>query len=354
LARATDGTKAHPPSPLHVNVTVPSHSRTRSISTPFSPVLPSPLASSYPSHPQSPALSPRKYAFPTLPPEPEDTVNTNGQHSRRHSRLHSRNLSIFFPRPGSLPHTPIAEDGAKDLDIADGAAPTSTIPSAGSSVSVGPSRQLGAGFTFGARPPGGSPGLAPNTPSSAGPRRGHHHKHSLSHNFFSFLEPGNQIADLHTQPTPVPVSPWTPMSAFPQSAAPSTSSFSRDSIVDEQEHHTHAQNHADTHTDNHTHDYSLKSTAHPYHNDAPSPISRIALVCAIAQFVLGSWLWVTGQQIGSLSCTGLGYWVVFDAFGVAISKVVPGYISASEESVRDRQRRPYGCVRLSVCLHEMC
>ncbi|OBZ78830.1 hypothetical protein A0H81_00365 [Grifola frondosa] len=84
--------------------------------------------------------------------------------------------------------------------------------------------------------------------SGATLRRRHHHKHSLSYNFFSFLE----LRDLHT---PVPLSPWAPISSF-----------------------SHRR------------------------------------------------LWVAGEQVGSLACTGLGYWV-FDVFGVALGHVLLGYLA---------------------------
>ena len=54
-------------------------------------------------------------------------------------------------------------------------------------------------------------------------------------------------------------------------------------------------------------------------------------------------MWVVGQQIGALSCTGLGYWVVFDAMGVAVSRVVPGWL-AMRSDAKTKVRRPYGCV----------
>ena len=69
-----------------------------------------------------------------------------------------------------------------------------------------------------------------------------------------------------------------------------------------------------------------------------------AAAASIVQFVLGAYLWVCGQQIGSLSCTGLGYWVVFDSFGVAFGEVVPQWLASGYNGVRDRLRRPYGCV----------
>lgn len=75
-----------------------------------------------------------------------------------------------------------------------------------------------------------------------------------------------------------------------------------------------------------------------------------AAAASIAQFVLGAYLWVCGQQVGSLSCTGLGYWVVFDSFGVAFSEVVPPWLASGYNGVRDRLRRPYGNRRLETVL----
>ena len=62
-----------------------------------------------------------------------------------------------------------------------------------------------------------------------------------------------------------------------------------------------------------------------------------ARAVAAGQFVLGASLWVSGQQIGSLACTGLGYWVVFDAFGVGLRWVLPAWLAGS-----GGVRRPYG------------
>ncbi|KAF8147262.1 hypothetical protein B0H34DRAFT_343292 [Crassisporium funariophilum] len=173
-----------------------------------------------------------------------------------------------------------------------------------------------------------------NSSASSASRRGHHHKHSLSHNFFSFLEPGigpllSNDDELHSQPTPVPVSPWTPMSGFPpDSAAPSNTAFSMPK-----------NGHAEAH--------------HRPHHSEPEPISTGAIAVTIAQFVLGASLWVTGQQVGSLSCTGLGYWVVFDSLGVALSKVVPGWLASDSnagvaEKEKERIRRPYGTGRVET------
>lgn len=232
-----------PGSPLRPSFSVPlqphvnGHSRTRSISTPFSP-LPSPLSSSFPTSPLSPTTSyiPPSVSISPSTPDASQTGNEMLKGGRRHSRLHSRNLSFFFPRPGSNPQGTINEDDAQELEVpVDVEAPL--IPSAGSNINFPGSRSprpsltpLGQGFTFGARPPssqGHSPELltAPHSGSSSSSslRRGHHHKHSLSHNFFSFLEPGstpplNREESLRIQTISKPLSPWDSVSALPASS----------------------------------------------------------------------------------------------------------------------------------------
>lgn len=331
----------HPPnSPFRPSSSVPlqpyhanGHSRTRSISTPFSPTLPSPL--SFPTSPPSPTMFPISYSAPDAPRLGNELLKS----PRRHTRLHSRNLSFFFPRPGSIPHSTIDEDGVQELEVpVDVEAPL--ILSAESNIRFPGSRgarqsltPLGQNFTFGARPPS-SQGLTPelmtaphsaSSTSSSASRRGHHHKHSVSHNFFSFLEPGslNHDEELHIQPTSRPLSPWGSGSALPASAASSKSE-------------------SDVSTSNNY------LTSHERHHDVePEQFSYSAAAASLVQFVLGAWLWVSGQQVGSISCTGLGYWVVFDSFGVALAKVIPGWLSRSSnasfaEKKRTSIRRSYG------------
>ena len=338
------------------------HSRTRSISA-YAPPSPSPLSSSFPA---SATANEPLVSFPTTP-EPPITPSAS---TRRHNRIHSRNISVFFPRPGSLPHSTITEDQASTYTEAQ--APVTDIPSAGSSVSwrsgrrassakhqhQPPTSPLGAGFTFGGRPrraaendddggdenglPTPPPMIAPSlsSPSSStssstvSSRKGHHHKHSLSHNFFSFLEPGGgqdfvgsssegedlvgrgvteRRSGLHTQPTPVPMSPWTMTTG--QKTKPSPTS----SPVDTDSRHS-----------------SL-------FDDERRVVKDGASIVGMAQFVIGAALWVVGQQVGSLACTGLGYWVVFDAVGVGIGRVFPSWLA--KQGKKDKKiRRPYGCV----------
>ncbi|KAH9045959.1 hypothetical protein EDB84DRAFT_1468711 [Lactarius hengduanensis] len=348
--RPTFSTPAH----LHIH----GGSRTRSISSgPFTPTSPSPLSMSFPSRDaHSSASASNAVPFPssaTLPefpqsrrahvhtrtssytqlsssnsePPPPPSVST---HSRRHSRLHSRNLSIFFPRPGSLPHSAIAEDGTQELEIEPRTDSGVQMPSASPTLSR-PQKRLGEGFTFGARPPpahNGNASIDEQPPLPRAERRGHHHKHSLSHNFFSFLEPGSTgRGDLTSQPTPTPVSPWASISPFPTGA--STIAFPR----------------APSKSPSPVSSRSDTSTSPFFHmqND-PLPIDAIA--ASLAQFTLGAWLWITGQGVGSLACTGLGYWVVFDAIGVAVSKILPAYLRRPTQNASIR--RPFGTRRLET------
>jgi hypothetical protein len=147
--------------------------------------------------------------------------------------MRCRNLSVFCPRSSPLYPSAIFEDGSQRLNVEEEAP---LIPSAGSSVSMpgsgsrtrnsarAPITPLGQGFTFGEKPPSNYPTpelmTAPRFASSTTSKRGDHHKHSLSHHFFSLLAPGAggplvHMDDLHTQPTLIPVSPWGPISAFP-------------------------------------------------------------------------------------------------------------------------------------------
>ena len=323
-----------PGSPFRPSFSVPlqpyvnGNSRTRSISTPFSP-LPSPLSASFPASPSSPTTSyiPPNVSISHSAPYTSPEGNELSKGGRRHTRLHSRNLSFFFSRPGSNPQGTINE--AQELEVpVDVEAPL--MASAGSNINFPGSRSprpsltpLGQGFTFGARPPS-SPGLTPNlltappSGSSTSLRRGHHHKHSLSHNFFSFLEPGSTPPLNRDQPISRPLSPWDSVPSLPASPR------------------------LDTPIPNNTH-----VNVEQQRDMVPGKISYNAVAVSAIQFVLGAWLWVSGQQVGSISCTGLGYWVVFDSFGVALSKVMPGWLSCSSnagfaEKEKEKIRRPFG------------
>lgn len=310
LAQSSSANGFGPPSPLCTSFPR-SHARTLSSSgapTFRTPIMSPSLHGSFPT--RSNSLTLQEEASSSAgngPPSPQATRRHD------HRRIHSRNLSLFFPRPGSLPASSIAEDGAQEIEYNE--APVSTIPSGNSGPAIrlhnppGP-KKLGEGFTFGGRTISTSSTGSSSDGASVN-RRGHHHKHSLSHNFFSFLEPGFQ---LQSPPSHPPGSPWNPISPIPSTAAPSSASFIQN------------------------------GSTIPLANGPPS-IPKDILALSVVQFVLGASLWVSGQQNGSLACTGLGYWVVFDAFGVALEQVIPAYLAT--DSMKAEIRRPYGYVVFS-------
>ncbi|KAG1744856.1 hypothetical protein EDB19DRAFT_1632561 [Suillus lakei] len=276
-----------------------SHTRVRSISSgPFVPPVSSPLANTFhvPLHPFEPG-------------QVDDTAEGVRGHGRRHSRMHSRNLSIFFPRP----HATISEDLPSDVESAPNNNTQSQIDlhipaSQSEPLQIGHDRT--ASFSFGSSgtmPKSNSTGAVP---AGVTTRRGHHHKHSLSHNFFSFLDPSRQsqpeakAEELHTAPTPAPMSPWSPVSNVQGRESASSSN------VD-----------LTTGTSSRSSSASPAPSPPPYHTQFSLNLSKdgnFARFASVLQFCLGGLVWTRGQSIGSLACTGLGYWVVFDAFGIAV------------------------------------
>ena len=139
----------------------------------------------------------KQYAMPTsfVPPNVSISLSApdapqmgseklNG--GRRHTRLHSRNLSFFFPRPGTNPRVTINEDDddAQELEVpVDVEAPL--IPSAGSNINFPGSRSPRPPLTplgqVGGRPPSSSSqGLTPDL-MTAGPHSGSSRTSSRPH-----------------------------------------------------------------------------------------------------------------------------------------------------------------------------
>ncbi|KAH9810624.1 hypothetical protein DFH28DRAFT_491938 [Melampsora americana] len=106
------------------------------------------------------------------------TSPNDQHHHRRHSRVHSRNLSVFFPRPNqertNESHSPSLIDSNPstptqviEIPIRD----QSNLNSSDQTPSTSSS------FNF----------KSPTTHSQTKGRRGHHHRHSLSHKFSLFI-----------------------------------------------------------------------------------------------------------------------------------------------------------------------
>ncbi|EIW69877.1 hypothetical protein TREMEDRAFT_68343 [Tremella mesenterica DSM 1558] len=225
--------------------------------------------------------------------------------------LHARNLSLFFPQPGKAP-VPQTEGNGHTLIASPEQAGESLIPDA-----TGLSRdRFGGqgGWSFGQ----GAAGpllVSPDVKHSK--RRGHHHKHSLSHNFFSFLDPTvtnpalaqssstpsvSTVSPAHDRPQPVPM-PLLHTTATSNSTLSPLPPSKRD-------HHAH-----------------------------------LLFSFALLEFLIGAGLWVEGQMSGWRCLAGVGYLVVFDALGVAIRMVRDG-----EEGWRS-VRKPYGNARLTSLLY---
>lgn len=246
----------------------------------------------------TPAMVPAHHASHSHGSAPLPSPTLVRKASQPHMRIHSRNLSVFFPRPGAPPPAIAEDDGTQETSASESV----LIPSGSDSKKR---EVLGAGFTFGGgKPP---PGAVPlpalpsshsrSTPSTS-KRRGHHHKHSLSHNFFSFMEPSSSQSHSARSASVTRVSitasdaPWVP--------APEPSSESSSPEIPH---------------------YRTGSTSPRLSRVTLAPQlapSTKALGFAVVQFVIGACVWAGGQRGGALSCTGLGYWIIFDALGVGI------------------------------------
>ncbi|BGP50013.1 hypothetical protein JCM10450v2_005921 [Rhodotorula kratochvilovae] len=229
-------------------------------------------------------------------------------HARQHSRIHERNLSAFFPRPGQT-----AQGYGGTFDD-----PHAATPFAPGVADVPSGRAM-------------SPGAADPFATPPKTRRGHHHRHSISHNLFPSLDsPGANS---------------TPGSVFsPSKPAPTRT-------VEEQ----------------------LPAPTASFRQrwgHLPLPLrlalfaslhipltARALLALALAQVAVGATLWVQGQAGESLAVTGLGYLVVFDGIG-ALSSVLLEREGALETtlqalgSTKDMSiRRPFGPSRLVTLSH---
>ncbi|AFR92968.2 hypothetical protein C343_00854 [Cryptococcus neoformans C23] len=226
--------------------------------------------------------------------------------------IHSRNLSLFFPQPGStLPPKSTSPGLIPSPEFGE----TTLIPSSDSSNE----KKVfgGAGnWSFGqARPEaGGSAGLlTPDVKRSK--RRGHHHKHSLSHNFFSFLDPtqtnpalSSNKSSARASPNPDATPASVPMPRLPSSATIQTLSPLPSSKLDH--------------------------------------YSRFLLSFAFLEFIIGAGLWIEGQMSGWRCLAGVGYLVVFDAMGVAVSMV-----GRKEGAGWSSIRKPFGPSRFISLLY---
>lgn len=289
--------------------------------------------------------------------------------------IHARNLSIFFPEPGK-------DYTSEELEIQQRHEQTRRrAQRSTASISYEPDHQRvdhskpGAanGFSFGRpstqTPNGGhlspslmlaptSPGLGrgpPRSPSigsasSLAPpistqqpvgRRGHHHRHSLSHNFFDVGQnrgdhpSGQGVHTIPIQPdqsethegaalnhrldTPKPVSSAFITGAPPVDLFTSSSSSSSLPILP-----------TPTGTKRSS-QYSMFSLGLQ---------SQCRFLFGLFEMALGMSLWVHGQSGSGLAVSGLGYFVVFDALGVLLG--VWEKMSSFGSGILSSSKLPFG------------
>ncbi|KAG8895661.1 hypothetical protein FRB99_000392, partial [Tulasnella sp. 403] len=303
------------------------HSRSQSgaISPRQSLVLPIPGPSSPtpPPPPKSPRLSAPTSPLLTFSDSPDGSASVFDD--RRHSRIHSRNLSIFFPRPGDGPQVAsVTDDGAQEIEYSGDSQITSeTLVFSSNSDGMNKRSSLSANFQFGGKNPYGGAPMSPR-PSNVPKRRGHHHKHSVSHNFFSFMEPTSTYSTAPNQPSTLSTSSTPFTQTLP---TPTTTHFPSSAV----QHH---------YVDPTPGTSTATTIAKPRSKSISASPVMTAKLFAVFQFILGAWTWVEGQRQGSLACTGLGYWVVFDAIGIWL-----GFLGEQMRREPTSLRRPYGSRR---------
>ncbi|KAG8872361.1 hypothetical protein FRB97_007704 [Tulasnella sp. 331] len=300
--------------------------------------------------PSSPLFPVNEDCSPNGFPGTSTNLSTPPDSSHRHSRIHSRNLSIFFPRPGdgspNNEDTIAEDDDGQEIEYDDerqngNDIPDILIPTSSGSSDANSRGAMSKGFSFGTKDPNGMAPVSPRLINSNKPkRRGHHHKHSLSHNFFSFMDPTSSIIPQNynsPQQSASGLYVSTPNLSPVQNGdvrilpTPSTTHFP----ASKTQHHF-----VDPTPGSSVSTITAKTTTKG--TVTAGVLGRAKLFAAI-QFVLGAWLWAEGQRQGTLACTGLGYWIVFDAAGV--------WLQAWGRELRRRPRstrQPYGSRRVET------
>ncbi|GAC94221.1 hypothetical protein PHSY_001792 [Pseudozyma hubeiensis SY62] len=304
------------------------------------------------------------------------TLAERREHSRRHSHVHSRNLSVFFPRPGT--EAEAEADAAKAREQFEHGADTAAASTSYATGTMGSDAKVHRRGGSGNRPqitvstdtatlsPRSASFAAltanqqrssnsrletPNqlgsdlSPSPTKSRRGHHHRHSVAM-LDSGLSPVTSMHNGHAM----------------ERSTSSTSYFSETSHAAPfdatHDHHSHDHSHS------HGHGHQVKRSLHARTVSALGHIpqaSRPLLLFGISHFGLGAGLWMAGQEADSLSATGLGYLVVFDAMGI-LSSAISDWALEWEQHASDLRRRrgkpegatmkrPYGMHRVSTLLH---
>ncbi|CAO1636555.1 unnamed protein product [Parajaminaea phylloscopi] len=274
------------------------------------------------------------------------------EHSRKHSRVHSRNLSVFFPQPGSE-----AEREQDQHRVVQGLQMAGQ-PSALGETPTRPhivldSSHATIGHLSGLQPPSASDEGSALSPSPTKSRRGHHSKHSVSHNLHSHSARTHH--DMLRDPSAdslysseVGALTSVGLNRTSSSASHSASIHSHSHGNDHHhDHHHHAPHH------HHAHSAQPATGSFIASIPAPPPALLPPMLYSLAHFLLGSSLWVSGQANDLVSVTGLGYLVVFDSLG-CLNEVLAQWISHNKRSADgkvDRLGTSYSSHRVSTLLN---
>ncbi|GMK54893.1 hypothetical protein CspeluHIS016_0114790 [Cutaneotrichosporon spelunceum] len=239
-----------------------------------------------------------------MPPSPSDNSTRTPDKTMRvfeptpQHGLHARNLSAYFPHPGMPARAP---------------SPTPVQPAGDSVIPDADKSAFGAGADYSA-PPAEESTERPRTSK----RRGHHHRHSLSHNFFSFLDPTQTNAQTSHSPLENASSPTIPITLNLADDKPQPVSMDV---------------------------ASSPATLSPMSSGKKDPQAQVLTSFAVIEAVLGIGLWVEGQMSGWRCLTAAGYLVVFDAMGMGVT------LFARTDRLGWRSlRRPYGSSRVTSLL----
>ncbi|OCF34448.1 hypothetical protein I316_03962 [Kwoniella heveanensis BCC8398] len=265
------------------------------------------------SGPQSSASWGRKSSLDVPSPLGPRTNEKKSEPTPQHG-LHARNLSLYFPQPGS---STLPKPNGSPMLMESPVQPNETLmPSAGGDRNV----FGGTGnWSFGQSLIDKEDGIQTPEGVKRSKRRGHHHKHSLSHNFFSFLDPTQTNPNLAASPSPHPApSPGpeaTPAPVPMPRLAPTTIN-------------------------------AASPTLSPLPPSKSDHRGQFLLSFAVLEFLIGAGLWIEGQMSGWRCLAGVGYLVVFDAMGVAVEMV-----ARAEGQGWSSVRRPYGPSRYISLLY---
>ncbi|MBW0508412.1 hypothetical protein O181_048127 [Austropuccinia psidii MF-1] len=287
-------------------------------------------------------------------------------HHRTHSRIHSRNLSIFFPRPSSetaaafstvLNQSHVNNDQVMEIPPAKltvWSLENQAKPFHQTHLDDTPNQRKNSHLVS-----------KPQSPSHPQPhpqpqtRRGHHHRHTLSHNFFPFLaEPPPSATQSSFSPLPSASTFYSP--STPSSILINPTSPNHPSAVPKPVPKTHLISKDSLPSDS----YLKSKLAYlPMWLRLPvailshaTPLTQFKLLISILIVCSGTSILIKGQAMDCLSLTALGYLVIFDALGIFYRIWIEGEADGMErvwEAIGSQPnssnvRFPFGKARLNT------